>query len=300
MNQVIFSIIIVNWNTKRHLRNCISSIIKKNLNTNYEIIVVDNSSTDDSVSMLKSEYAADVILIENKENVGFARANNTAIKASQGEVILLLNSDTEIVTNDFLESAEKFLLTNNEVGILGVKLTLPDGSQQASGGKFISIWELFKTQVLLLDSPMYYKMINAFPKRRDIDFYEVDYVCGACLFVRREVINDIGYLNERFFMYGEDMEFCYRAQIKNWKVGVFNNIEVLHLRGQSTKKNPENSYLIGIKNNCSLIKEFHGSFSLILAHLIYTYGLFIRFLLSFFRNDISPASYLKMIRMLYK
>lgn len=298
MNQTLFSIIIVNWNSRDLLRNCLQSIPSANPNGKYEIIVVDNASSDDSAAMVRREFPS-VRLIENSENLGFAKATNVGIKASQGDVILLLNSDAELKTTSTFERIEQFFFSHKDVGILGVNLIFPDGVPQVPGGKFISNWQLFKSQVLFMSSPLFFRWKHKIFQRKNPEFYGIDYVCGACMFVRKKVIADIGLLNENFYIYGEDMEFCYRAKHQGWRSAILNTVEAIHLKGQSTKKNIENILIHSMKNNCQLIKTIHGKSNSWLAYLIYEAGLFLRFWLAFARKDQRPVSYLKlMVRIL--
>lgn len=294
MGKTLFSIIIVNWNTAELLRNCLKSISKANPAGNYEIIVADNASSDNSVAMIRSEFP-EVQLIENRENLGFARATNHGIRASRGEIILLLNSDAELKSAHFFDQVERFLMNQADVGIVGVSLIFPDGTPQASGGKFISNWELFKQQVLFLDSPLFYRLKSKFGAATDGQFYPLDYVTGACLFVRRNVLDEIGLLNENFYIYGEDMELCYRAKQHGWRSVVLPSLQAIHLKSQSTKKNLDQILIHSIKNNCFLIEKFYGRRRAIFAHLIYATGLGLRFLLAFIRRDQKPSVYLKLI-----
>lgn len=115
------------------------------------------------------------------------------------------------------------------------------------------------------------------------------------MFLRQKVIEDIGLLNETFYMYGEDMEYCYRARQRGWRRVIIRTVEAIHLKGQSTKKDIENILIHSIKNNCHLMKTIHGKNSVWLACLIYEAGLFLRFWLAFIRKDQNPVSYLKLM-----
>jgi GT2 family glycosyltransferase len=294
MNQALFSIIIVNWNGRELLRSCLQSIPSANPNAKYEIIVVDNASSDDSADMVRQEFPT-VVLIENTENLGFSKATNLGVKLSQGKVILLLNSDAELKSPGTFEQIEQFFTIHEDVGILGVNLIFPDGVPQSPGGNFISNWQLFQSQVLFLSSPLFFRLKNKLLPGKNREFYDIDYVSGACMFLRRKVIEDIGFLNENFYMYGEDMEFCYRAKQQGWRRTILTTVEAIHLKGQSTKKNVDNVLFLGIKNNCSLINKFYGNKSALIAHNIYMIGLCFRFILSLFRQDIKPSQYLKII-----
>lgn len=294
MGKTLFSIIIVNWNTADLLRNCLLSIPRTNPAGRYEIIVVDNASSDRSVVMLKSEFS-DVQLIENRENLGFARATNLGIQASRGEIILLLNSDAELKSAQIFDQVERFLNDHADVGIVGVSLIFPDSAPQASGGKFISNWELFKQQVLFLDSPLFHRIKNKLGATANEGFQPLDYVTGACLFVRRSLLDEIGLLDENFYIYGEDMELCYRAKRHGWRCGVLPSLQAIHWKSQSTKKNLDQILIHSIKNNCFLIEKFYGRSRAIIAHLIYAMGLGLRFLLAFIRRDQKPSVYVKLM-----
>jgi len=290
----LISIIIVNWNSSDLLRNCLNSIKQSDTSVHYEIIVIDNASSDNSVNMVKKEFR-DVILVENEENFGFAKAVNAGIKKSEGDLIFLLNSDCELKESNTLEKVERFFARNAMVGILGLQLVFPDGIPQSSGGKFVSVGQLVKHQILFLDSPVFHRLNDWLRKKKNAAFYEVDFVSGACLFVKRDVINDIGLFNDNFFMYGEDMEFCYRAKQKGWRVAILPTVKVVHLKSQSTKKILEKALLNSIKNNCFLVKEFRGKYNALIAHAIYSICLFIRLFLAFFRKHESPECYGKVL-----
>lgn len=290
----LFSIIIVNWNGKELLRNCLNSIIKTNSSQNYEIIVVDNASTDGSVNMIKREFQ-NVSLILNEENLGFSKATNIGIKASKSDFLLLLNTDTELRTPDILQTVEKFFAKNHGIGLVGLNLIFPNGVPQSPGGNFISNWQLFKQQVLFVNSPFFLWAKNRISSSGSKSCYHIDYASGACLFMRRELIEEVGLLDESFFMYGEDMEFCYRARNKGWHTAILPYLDVVHLRGQSTRKNIEQILMHSMKNNCWLINKFYGKKRALLAHVIYSFGLSIRLILAFFRKSEQPMSYWKLI-----
>ncbi len=288
-----FSIIIVNWNSRNLLKNCLNSVRKTNPNGNYEIIVVDNASTDDSLVMIKNDFP-EVALIENKENLGFAKGCNLGIKASKGKIILFLNSDAEVRDLNTLAKVENFFGEHEDVGILGLQLVFPDGVPQASGGEFVSVKQLFKHQILFGDSPVFHKFKDKFASQKNGEFYDIDFVSGACLFMRRDVIDEIGGFDEDFFMYGEDVDYCFRAKKKGWRIVVLPSIEVIHLKSQSTKKNLENILFHSIRNNCLLVRKFYGKNRAFIAHVIYSVGLILRFLLAFVRKQERPMSYLKL------
>ena len=293
MTSPLTSIIIVNWNSCDLLKNCLDSIRQTNPNGNYEIIVVDNASTDDSLRMIKNDFP-EVVLIENKENLGFAKGCNIGIKASKGKIILFLNSDAEVRELNTLVRVENFFDDHEDVGILGLRLVFPDGGPQASGGEFISVKKLMKHQILFGDSPIFHKLRGKFNRGENTTFYDIDFVSGACFFIRKKLFDEIGIFDESFFMYGEDMDYCFRAKKKGWRIIILPSIKVIHLKSQSTRKNLESALYHGIKNNCFLVYKFYGKNKALIAHSIYSVGLILRFLLAFVRKQEKPMSYLKL------
>ena len=219
------SVIIVSFNTKDILRDCLKSLT---LNTQYKIlntetIVVDNGSADGSVEMVEKEFP-NVRLIKNKKNLGFARANNQGIKIARGEYVLLLNSDTKIVDNALVKMV-KFAKSDKKIGIVGPKLLNPDSTPQPSTAPF---YTLPVTLISLFGG-------DRFLRQSYKDIRKVDWVSGACFLIKREVVENIGLLDEKFFMYVEEMEFCFRAQKAGYQVYFYPQAEVIHqVRGSSS------------------------------------------------------------------
>jgi len=218
------SIIIVNWNTCDLLAQCLQSVYDTANSIDFEIIVVDNASTDGSQAMVRYRFPQ-IRLIENQENVGFARANNQALITSRGRYFLLLNSDT-IVLPGTLEEMVRFADQNSDGGIIGCKLLNRDGSLQESWASFPTIWsELlgcnFRTRRLVEETPL---------------IYEVDWLGGACLLVRPAAINEVGLLDESFFMYSEETDWCFRMRRQGWQVYYLPGVGVIHLGGGSASR----------------------------------------------------------------
>jgi GT2 family glycosyltransferase len=239
----MFSVVIVNWNTSALLENCLASIASQTSPTvEYEVIVVDNASSDDSRAMVRSKFPF-VHLIENTSNVGYAIANNQGIQNSQGDYIVLLNSDT-VLLNDVLSHLKQGFEQNPQFGILGVKLITSDGKRQRYvRGYKLSLLSAFNHYFFvstLLPRNSYFKGLV---DNHDYDaLTEMDWVSGACLAVRRTVLEKIGMLNESLFMYSEDAEFCYRAQEAGYRVGYLPTALVKHYVSQSMKK--QSSYTV--------------------------------------------------------
>ena len=229
------SIIIVNYNTKAHLRNCLNSIVENTKDVDYEIILVDNASSDGSVMMLQQEFPF-VGVIENTQNLGFAKANNQGIRISQGEYILLLNSDT-VVLNGCLAEVLRFARENKNAGIIGCKVLNPDKTLQFSCYHQPNLLtELcFFTKTIIKDfwDPIsYFKYMKYWDHNQ---IREVDCVSGCFFWLKRELIEQVGLLDETFFMYYEDAEFCVRIRRKsNFKIYYYPYAEVIHLQGAST------------------------------------------------------------------
>ena len=228
------SIIIVNWNTREMLAECLSSLERANVGTckrsNVETFVVDNASTDGSAGMVRQRFPW-VRLIENAENVGFARANNQAISQSQCRYVLLLNSDAQLRVG-LLESMIQHLEADPTTGITGVCQVFPDGRSQFCYGRFPTLWREARALLGL-------HRWDLSPLRRLDTPRPVDWVSGACLMVRREVLEQIGLLDETFFMFGEEVDLCYRATEAGWKVCLVPSPPLLHVRAGSTGKTPE-------------------------------------------------------------
>ena len=216
------SIIIVSFNTKSLLRDCLSSVFQQTKGIKLEVIVVDNNSTDGSPQMVQEKFAQ-AALIKNKKNLGFAKANNQGIGKAKGEYIFLLNSDTILKDNPFLK-LKKFAQDHPRAGVIGCRLLNKDGSHQPSVSPFFTLPRAF---LWLLTGD---KLLYASPAKT----CQVDWVMGAALMAKKEAIGKVGLLDEDFFMYMEEVEWCYRAKKAGWQVWFYPEAEIFHLvRGSS-------------------------------------------------------------------
>jgi GT2 family glycosyltransferase len=222
------SIIIVNWNTKEHLRNCLRSIADTIQEIGYEIIVVDNASHDGSVSMLRQEFPA-VIVIENRENRGFAAANNQAMSIMKGRYALLLNTDAFLKQNAAVRLFS-FLEKNPAAAMACGQLLNADGSKQNSIAAFPDVLTLMtNTSLLEFLCPRRYP-----GKRHDWrEPIEIDSGIGACLVVRRQAIDAVGMLDERYFFFFEETDWAYRMRAEGWKIFHVPGAFIYHFQGQS-------------------------------------------------------------------
>lgn len=224
---VDISIIIVSYNTKDMLKNCIDSIFEYTHGVSYEIIVVDNNSSDGSKEMLQQCYP-NVKKILNSENLGFAMANNVALSISHGEYILFLNSDT-CIEYDVIPKLKNIYEEINKCGLLGCKLLSKDGLAQQSYTIEFGLLKNFLRQIGIMKL---YKTL--FLRRRGT--YRVDWVFGACMLIKRDIVLKLKGFDENIFMYGEDMDLCYRAKKLGYKVLYTNCEYIIHYGGASSKK----------------------------------------------------------------
>lgn len=236
MSGIDVSIIIVNWNTKDLLRDCLKPVYEQTQDISFEVIVIDNASGDGSANLVKKEFHK-VTLIENRQNEGYAAAANQGLALAKGRYVLLLNSDTILLGNVICRTVE-FADAHPEAAVVGCRVLNLDSSLQPTCFMFPSVLNM------MLSSTYLYKL---FPKskffgrermtwwdRRTVR--EVDVVTGCFMLVRRKAIERVGMMDERFFMYGEETDWCYRFKLAGWKV-VFAPVgEIIHLGGQSTHK----------------------------------------------------------------
>lgn len=220
------SIIIVNWNTRDILLDCLDSIGAHPPSRPYNVWVVDNASSDGSVAAVRERHPY-VQVIENAENRGFAAANNQAIAASRSDYVLLLNSDT-IVHAQSLERMARFLDAHDRVGIAGACLLNADGTLQPSWAAFPSFWSELLGRNIRTRTP--------YRSGDGSTAYLVDWVGGAALMIRRTVVEQIGVLDEGYFMYSEETDWCFRVRKAGWDICYLPDATIVHLGGRSSKK----------------------------------------------------------------
>lgn len=232
------SIVIVSYNTERLLKDCLESIYAGSNGTPLDVWVVDNNSQDHSVAMVRSLFPR-VNVIENPSNVGFSKANNMAISQSRSDYILLLNPDT-LILGDAIERMIKFMNEHPNVGIAGCKVLNRDGTlylpcRRSIPTPAIAFYRLTGLSLLFPKSRMLaqYNLTYEDPEQT----HEVGAVSGAFLLIRRAVVDAIGPLDEHFFMYGEDLDWCLRTQRAGWTVMYHPEAQIVHYQGQSTRCN---------------------------------------------------------------
>lgn len=235
MHLLDISVIIVNWNTLTLLRDCISSIYEHADSISCEIIVVDNASSDGSREMVKAEFP-NVCLLENTRNHGFAHANNQGISIARGRYLLLLNSDTRLLDNA-LEKVVAFADQNPDAAVVGCRVLNPDRTLQPTCFMFPSMLNM------ILSFTYLYKLFaksRLFGRERMTwwnrdDVRPVDVVTGCFMLVRRHAVEEVGMMDDRFFMYAEETDWCYRFKQAGWNVLFTPQAEIIHHGGQSSR-----------------------------------------------------------------
>lgn len=229
------SIIIVSWNTRDILCQSLQSIYEQTTALEYEVIIIDNASSDGTAAMIKTQFPK-AILVENTINKGFATANNQAIVLAKGRYFLLLNPDT-IVLDNAINKTIHFADQNPQAAVVGCKVLNPDRTLQPTCFMFPSLLNMF------LSSTYLYKLFekNRFFGRERMTWWdrndtrEVDVVTGCFMLVRRDAIEQTGLMDERFFVYGEETDWCYRFKKNGWRVLFTPEAQIIHYGGQSSK-----------------------------------------------------------------
>ncbi|MBV1768498.1 MAG: glycosyltransferase family 2 protein, partial [Methanobacterium sp.] len=232
------SIIMVNYRTYHFTRKALESIITKNHLFSFKIYLVDNASGDGSLEKLEADFSKEINqkiikIIPSSENKGFAYANNLALKEVQSKYVLLLNSDTEIQGNCLAECLH-YLETHKEGGALGCRVLLDDGSldkacRRSFPTPLVSFYRMTGLSLLFPESKRFNQYNLGYMDENGT--YEVDSISGAFMMLRSQTIEEVGFLDEEFFMYGEDIDWCYRIKARGWKVVYHGGAQILHHKG---------------------------------------------------------------------
>jgi len=256
---VDLSVVIVSWNVCHLLRRCLQSILDETALglSALEIIVVDNHSSDDSVDMVRSDFP-DVHLIANTENRGFPSANNQGLQVARGRYVMLLNPDTEVLA-DALRVMVAFADAHPDVGVVGPQLVHSDGSIQSSRRRFPTLITAFFESTWL----------QPYAPRRLLEQYyvldrpgdavqDVDWVTGAALMARREAIEQVGQMDEGFFMYSEELDWCRRFREAGWRVVYLPTARVVHHLGKSSEQVVPARHIHFQTSKVRYFRKFHG------------------------------------------
>lgn len=294
------SVIIVSWNAKDYLVKCLHSLIPELVEVDAEIIVVDNFSSDGSSDSIEKTFPA-VKLIRNDRNLGFAKANNIGIKASSGEYVCLMNSDIEVKKN-CIRCLLEYMDSNTHAGVVGPKTLNIDGTLQRSCFSLPTIWNslcrVFALDTLFPRSRIFGTRLLTYWPHDEIR--SVEALNGCFLLVRRKALDEVGLLDEGFFIYGEDLDWCKRFGDSGWKV-VFNpQAEAVHYGGASSSNAPLRFYLEMHKADLQYWRKHKGLwgeiayfFILLLHHTLRVLGYA---LVSFIKHPLRELRYYKLKR----
>ena len=223
----------MNYNGEHFLEECFNSLLNSQTNFNFETLVLDNASQDQSLTKLR-RYK-EITLIENKENVGFSKGNNICLKQAQGFYILLLNTDT-VLKQDSLQHMIDFMQANPKAGALSPKLLNTDGSTQVQGS-FLGSWRYYRKKAC-----------------------RISFICGACLLTKKAILDDIGGLDEKLFFYNDDIDFCKQLAKRKLPIYYYPHTQVIHHGGLSSKSRKADALLDGYKGSLYLCKKFYHPF----------------------------------------
>lgn len=288
------SIIIVNFRTYDHTKKTIESVINQDHPFLYKIYVVDNASQDGSLEKLKERFRKDaqnglIEFISQEKNRGFATANNSALRKIKSKYVLLLNSDTQII-DDCLERCLNYLEDHTDVGALGCKVLLEDGSldkacRRSFPSPLISFYRMLGLS-LLFPKNKHFNRYNLGFLNPD-DTYPIDALTGAFMMLRSQVIKKAGYMDEKFFMYGEDIDWCYRIKNKGWKIVYHGAAEIIHYKGASSSQKQNNKQLYEFYRAMYIFykKHYKSKYPRMVTLLVYV-GIGGQYLLKRFINNL--------------
>lgn len=249
----LVSIVIITRNAKYSLRKCLQSIYE-NIKNPFEIILIDNASNDSTVEMIQKMYP-EVCLIKNQRNRGVAPARNQGLRLCRGDYILILDDDTEII-NGAIDQMINFMNVNLNVGVCGPQLTEQNGTPLPSCKRFPSLLSIILNRCF--DNPRTRApLILERHLMLDWDHRKaspVDYIIGACQFIRKEALLEVGYYDDKIFYGPEDIDFCFRMWSKKWEVWYFPDARVVHETRRITKRNPLT--LISLRHLLAIIRLF--------------------------------------------
>jgi GT2 family glycosyltransferase len=252
------SVVIVTWNGKKYALECLESL--RTAHPNLEVIVVDNASTDGTPEAIEAAYP-EVKLIRNTENLGFAKANNAGIAVASADFVALVNSDV-VVPPGCLQKMVQFLKAHSDVGLIGPKMMSPSGGVGQSVNQLPTVWNYFcfalGLHFVMPNSKAFGGYImSAYPYNQTED---VEVLTGWFWLSPRAAVTQVGGLDERFFMYGEDLDWCYRFRKAGWRIVFFADSEALHYGAASSGQAPVRFYLEMVRANLQYFKKHYGWF----------------------------------------
>lgn len=259
------AVAVVSYNARDALEACLSSVFGSANRKQLEVIVVDNASSDGSATMIRESFPQ-ATLMESSDNVGFARASNLAWRRAQSELVVFLNSDT-IVPPQALARLVEMMNTRRDIGVLGPLLRNTDGSVQMSFGKMMSLTAELRQKIVDGGYRDGRGPLRSYVERLHATERDVDWVSGACLVTRRELLERSGGFDEAFFLYSEDVDLCARLRKQGFRVVFTPEVAITHHRGSSVSKERDKAWVASQRSRLHFYRKHYGEPRLTLLKL---------------------------------
>tara|TARA_B100000029_G_scaffold492248_1_gene553290 strand:- start:384 stop:1223 length:840 start_codon:yes stop_codon:yes gene_type:complete len=263
---VRLTIVVVSYNTRNVLANCLEALHKDPPGISHQTIVVDNASNDGTIDLIQQRWPS-VQIIQMGFNAGFAAANNAAIHASQSELVLLLNSDT-VPTSTGIDNLVSALDTSPGVSAVGPRLINLQGQVELSFGRMISPWNEARQKLLIFGTTSRLPFFTGWLKQKTNTSHYPDWVSGACILVKRKAGNAVEWLDERYFLYTEDVDFCAALRAAGHKILFTPDAEVVHIGGQSGSNDPLKTRQLYRKSHLAFYAKHHPKWHATLQRLL--------------------------------
>lgn len=244
------TITIVNYNSGEYLEKCLESLVKVKNEIDFDVVVIDNNSKDNSISSIKDKFK-DFEFIENHENLGFGKAHNIALKKAKTPYVLTLNPDTQIPTGT-LKFILDYMENNPEVGLSTCKIEKIDGSLDIASHRGFPTLKASFMYFFLKNDRLYH-----LTDRNMNEIHEIDSAVGAFMFMRKKVLDEIGYFDEDYFLYGEDLDLCFRIKKAGYKVMYIPNVSAIHVKGISSGIKKHSQEISNADDNTKNLSTFY-------------------------------------------
>ncbi len=278
-SELLLTVVVVSWNTREVTKRCLRALFAHETTVPFTVYVVDNASSDGSAEMVEEEFPQ-VRLLRNSENVGFARANNAVLRMVSTPYALLLNSDAFLPPRDLLTPWVSFMEAHPEVGASGCRLVFPDGRHQVGDAGYQPSLASLLAHAFFLSRlfPREVRGLFVVGLEEGDPIREVDWVSGAAMMVRMSAVREVGLMDERVFMFAEDIEWGCRFRAKGWRVCLLPSLSLVHLQGASGKrqKKPSEFSLLWLKNLKRLYGRLNPSMPLWSFTVVMAMGFFLR------------------------
>lgn len=264
----MLSVVTVSYNARRELDGCLSSLFRSSSSSELDVIVVDNASKDGSAAMVRNRFPS-VTVLESPDNLGFARASNLGWRRARHPLVLFLNSDTSVPKSAIEHLVEK-MNAQPDIGALGPLLRNSDGPIQMSFGDMMSLSAELRQKILDAGyrdgrGPLRGYVEGLHARERD-----VDWVSGACLLTRRELLERIGGFDEEFFLYSEDVDLCARLRAEGYRIVFTPHVEIIHHRGRSVASDRDKAFVESQRSRLHFYRKHYGQPKLALLKLYLT------------------------------